>query len=186
MHFWVRPWIQTRKPSLEAKTIERKTIKIKSQKSYWSLYSIWEALSTAKSCQKAIQSISNSTRPSCGVCFAQCVWKDVSCGRKSRSCIIMHQLTTPCIIRQFLAERNIAVLEQPHCLPDLALNNFWFFSSAERIIKGTRFKTRRPWTGPYRQSWEDISERHFEDFIEAWLEGDYHEEEPCILLLEFK
>ena len=43
-------------------------------------------------------------------------------------------------IRQFLAENNIAVLEQPPCLPDLAPCDFFLFPKLKGVIKGTRFQ----------------------------------------------
>jgi len=43
-------------------------------------------------------------------------------------------------IRQFLAEKNIAVLEQPPYSPDLAPCNFVLFPKLDGIIKGTHFE----------------------------------------------
>ena len=43
-------------------------------------------------------------------------------------------------IRQFLAENNIAVLEQPPYSPDLAPCDFFLFSKLKGVIKGTRFQ----------------------------------------------
>ena len=43
-------------------------------------------------------------------------------------------------IRQFLAEKNIAVLQQPPCSPDLALCDFLLFPKLMGIIKGTCFE----------------------------------------------
>ena len=43
-------------------------------------------------------------------------------------------------IRQFLAEKNIAVLEQPPYSPDLALCDLFLFPKLKGIIKGTRFE----------------------------------------------
>ena len=44
-------------------------------------------------------------------------------------------------IRQFLAEKNMAVLEQPPYSPDLAPCDFFLFpTKLKGIIKGTRFE----------------------------------------------
>ena len=43
-------------------------------------------------------------------------------------------------IRQFLAENNIAVLEQPPYSPDLAPCDFFLFPKLKGVIKGTRFQ----------------------------------------------
>ena len=43
-------------------------------------------------------------------------------------------------IRQFLAENNIAVLEQPPYLPDLAPCDFFLFPKLKGVIKETRFQ----------------------------------------------
>ena len=43
-------------------------------------------------------------------------------------------------IRQFLAKKNIAVLEQPPCSPGLAPCDSFRFPKLKGIIKGTRFE----------------------------------------------
>ena len=43
-------------------------------------------------------------------------------------------------IRQFLAEKNITVLEQPPCSPDLALCVLFLFHKLKGIIKVTHFE----------------------------------------------
>ena len=43
-------------------------------------------------------------------------------------------------MRQFLAENNIAVLEQPSYSPDLAPCDFFLFPKLKGVIKGTRFQ----------------------------------------------
>ena len=43
-------------------------------------------------------------------------------------------------IRQFLAEKNITVLEQPPYSPDLAPCDFFLFPKLKGVIKGTRFE----------------------------------------------
>ena len=42
-------------------------------------------------------------------------------------------------IRQFLAERQVAVLDQPPYSPDLAPCDFFLFPKLKGVIKGTRF-----------------------------------------------
>uniref|UniRef100_A0A3B4ZG82 Tc1-like transposase DDE domain-containing protein n=1 Tax=Stegastes partitus TaxID=144197 RepID=A0A3B4ZG82_9TELE len=43
-------------------------------------------------------------------------------------------------IPQFLAEKNISVLEQPPCSPHLALWDFFLFPKLKGVIKGTRLE----------------------------------------------
>ena len=44
------------------------------------------------------------------------------------------------ILRLFLAEKKIALPEQPPYSPDLAPCDFLFFPKLKRVIKGTRFE----------------------------------------------
>ena len=66
-----------------------------------------------------------TTKRSCGVCFAQCARRDKSCGRTNRGCFTTTMPRQH--IRQFLAEKNIGLLEQPPYSPDLVLCYFFLF-----------------------------------------------------------
>ena len=52
----------------------------------------------------------------------------------------MLQLIMPWGILEFLANNNIAVLEQPPYSPDRAPCDFFLFAKLKEVIKGTRFQ----------------------------------------------
>ena len=89
--------------------------------------------STASSCHRARQAISKSARKCSGICFIQGMKRDESCGKTNRGSFTM---TTYLLIQQFLAERNIASLEQTPYSPDLAPCDF---SKHKEIIKRDLF-----------------------------------------------
>uniref|UniRef100_A0A3B5AEK4 Tc1-like transposase DDE domain-containing protein n=1 Tax=Stegastes partitus TaxID=144197 RepID=A0A3B5AEK4_9TELE len=87
---------------------------------------------------------------------------------------LLHHDNTPAhdalSIRQFLAEKNIAVLEQPPYSPHLALWDFFLFPKLKGVIKGTQLQR--------------ILEESFQECMAAWqrrlekcvrLQGDYFE-----------
>ena len=89
-------------------------------------------------------------------------------------------------IRQFLAEKNIAVLEQPPYSPDLALCDSFLFPKLKGIIKGTRFEGVEAIKRAVTTELRGIPEESFQLCIEAWprrmekcirLEGDSFEGE---------
>ena len=71
-------------------------------------------------------------------------------------------------IRQFLAEKNLAVLEQPPYSPDLAPCAFFLFPKLKEIIKGTCFEgveaIKRALTTELRVT----PEESFQQCKEAW------------------
>ena len=87
-------------------------------------------------------------------------------------------------IRQFLAENNIAVLEQPPYSPDLAPCDFFLFSKLKGVIKGTRFQDSKAITTAVTKELRAIPMESFQKCIEAWqqrlekcirAQGDYFE-----------
>ena len=87
-------------------------------------------------------------------------------------------------IRQFLAENNIAVLEQPPYLPDLAPCDFFLFPKLKGVIKGTRFQDSKAITTAVTKELQAIPMKSFQKCIEAWqqrlekcirAQGDYFE-----------
>ena len=89
-------------------------------------------------------------------------------------------------IRQFLAEKNITVLEQPPYSPDLAPCDFFLFPKLKGVIKGTRFEDVEAIKRAVTTELRGIPEESFQQCIEAWqrrmekcirLEGDYFEGE---------
>ena len=89
-------------------------------------------------------------------------------------------------IRQFLAEKNIAVLEQPLYSPDLAPCDFFLFPKLKGIIKGTHFEGVEAIKRAVTTELRGIPEESFQQRMEAWqrrmekcirLEGGYFEGE---------
>jgi len=70
-------------------------------------------------------------------------------------------------IRQFLAEKNIAVLEQPPYSPDLAPCDFFLFPKLKGIIKGTRFEVVEAISRAVTTALRGIPEESFQQCIEA-------------------
>ena len=86
-------------------------------------------------------------------------------------------------IRQFLAENNIAVLEQPPYSSDLAPCDFFLFPKLKGVIKGTRFQDSKAITAVTKKL-RAIPMESFQKCIEAWrqrlekcirAQGDYFE-----------
>ena len=84
--------------------------------------------------------------------------------------------------RQFLAENNIAVLEQPPYSPDLAPCDFFLFPKLKGVIKGTRFQDSKAITTAVTKELRAIPMKSFQKCIEAWrqrlekcirAQGDY-------------
>ena len=71
-------------------------------------------------------------------------------------------------IRQFLAENNIAVLEQPPYSPDLAPYDFFLFPKLKGVIKGTRFQDSKAITTAVTKELRAIPMESFQKCIEAW------------------
>ena len=87
-------------------------------------------------------------------------------------------------IRQFLAENNIAVLEQPPYSPDLAPCDFFLFPKLKGVIKGTSFQDSKAITTAVTKELRAIPMKSFQKCIEAWrqrlekcirAQGDYFE-----------
>ncbi|XP_027233874.2 uncharacterized protein [Penaeus vannamei] len=89
-------------------------------------------------------------------------------------------------IRQFLAEKSIAVLEQPPYSPDLAPCDFFLFPKLKGVIKGTRFEDVDDIKKAVTTELRRIPEESFQECMQAWqrrmrkcirLQGDYFEGE---------
>ena len=140
-----------------------------------------EASSTVSSCHRARRSISKSTKRSCGVCFAQCARRDERLLHHDNASA--HNALS---IRQFLAEKNITVLEKPPCSHDLAPCDFLLFPKLKGIINGTHFEGVEAIKRAVTTELSGIPKESFQQCIEAWqrrmekrirLEGDYFEGE---------
>ena len=84
-------------------------------------------------------------------------------------------------IRQFLAEKNIAVLEKPPYSPDLAPCDFFLFPKLKGIIKGTRFEGVEAIKRAVTTELKGIPEESFQQCTEAWQ----RRMEKCIRLEEY-
>ena len=56
------------------------------------------------------------------------------------SCITIMHLLTPHSVREFLATKQIAVLEHPAFSPDLAPSDFFLFPKIKETLKGRHFE----------------------------------------------
>ena len=88
--------------------------------------------------------------------------------------------------RQFLAERNVAVLNHPPYSPDLAPCDFFLFPKLKEAIKGVRFPDVEAIKKAVTTELKRIPEESFQECMGAWqnrmrkcvrLEGDYFEGE---------
>ena len=99
-------------------------------------------------------------------------------------------------IQQFLAEKNIAVLEEPPYSPSLAPCDFFLFTRLKGINKGTRFESVEAIKRAVTTDLKGIPEESFQQCIGAWqrrmekcirLEGGYFEGETHVVCcLELK
>ena len=71
-------------------------------------------------------------------------------------------------IREFLAENNIAVLEQPPYSPDLDPCDFFLFPQLKEVIKGTRFQGSEAIKTVVTRELRAIPEESFEECVKAW------------------
>ena len=71
-------------------------------------------------------------------------------------------------IRQFLAEKNITVLEQPPYSLDLAPCDFFLFPKLKGIIKGTHFEGVEAIKRAVTMELRGIPEESFQQRMEAW------------------
>ena len=152
--FWPRN--QAQELSVEVSNIADES------KSCWSRSSRWEESSIVSSCYRARRSISESTKRSWGLCFAQRARKDLSWGRKNRGCFTgtMYPLRTPWATgsswpRGRSPYRNNLLI---HLI--LLLMTF-LFPKFKGIFKGTRFKV-------IKRDVKGISEESFWKRLEAW------------------
>ena len=71
-------------------------------------------------------------------------------------------------IRQFLAEKKIAVLEQPPYSPDLAPCDFFLFPKLKGIIKGIHFESVEAIKRAVTTELRGIPEESFQQCIGVW------------------
>lgn len=87
-------------------------------------------------------------------------------------------------IREFLAKKNIAVLEQPPYSPDLAPCDFFLFPKLKEVMKGTRFDDAEDIKKAVTTELRSIPQESFQQCMQAWqrrmdkcirCQGDYFE-----------
>ena len=71
-------------------------------------------------------------------------------------------------VREFLATKQVTVLEHPACLPDLAPSDFFLFPKIKEILKGRHFDdiddNRSNTTGALKA----IPQNRFQNCFEGW------------------
>ena len=83
-------------------------------------------------------------------------------------------------VLQFLAEKNIAVLEQRPYSPDLTPRDFFLFPKAQGGHKGARFEDEQATKKGVTTKLRVITKESFQQCIEAWQ----RRMEKCIRLKE--
>jgi hypothetical protein len=85
-------------------------------------------------------------------------------------------------VKEFLAKKNITVVEHPHYLPDLAPREFFLFSRIRNTLKGEHFDDTDEIKSNTVISLNGISENDFQACFQSWktcmqrcvrAEGDY-------------
>ena len=71
-------------------------------------------------------------------------------------------------IRQFLAEKNVAVLDQPPYSPDLAPCDFFLFPKLKEVIKGTHFSDVETIKTAVTTELRRIPQDSFQECMNAW------------------
>ena len=84
---------------------------------------------------------------------------------------LLHHDNTPAHnalgIREFLAQNNISVLEQPPHSPDLAPCDFFLFPKLKEVTKGTRFQDSEANKTVVTRELRAISKESFQECVEA-------------------
>ena len=177
LDLWVWPRDQTPEPSVKGVCRRRGQRKQDSRgpksSSCWSRSSTRVESSTWSSCHRVRQSTSMSIKRSCGVSVHEKrreLWQDNAPAHNALS------------IGQFLAERNVTVLDHPPYSPDLVPCDFFLFPKLKEVIKGVRFPGMEVTKKAVTTELKRIPEESFQESMEAWqnrmrkcvrLEGDY-------------
>jgi transposase len=85
---------------------------------------------------------------------------------------ILHQDNTPAhnalSVKQFLANHDITVLENPPYSPDLAPCNFYFFPKIKSVLKGTHFLSAEDVKAKTMEILNSLSESDLQNCFERW------------------
>nr|XP_061792327.1 protein GVQW3-like [Nerophis lumbriciformis] len=71
-------------------------------------------------------------------------------------------------VRQFLAEKSVAVLEQPQCSPDLAPWDFFLFPKLKGAIRGNCFEDADDMKVAVTMALRRLPEKAFHECMNAW------------------
>jgi histone-lysine N-methyltransferase SETMAR len=87
-------------------------------------------------------------------------------------------------VKEFLAKKNITVVEHPHYSPDLASSDFFLFPWIKNALKGEHFDETDEIKSNTAIALNEISENDFQACFQSWktrmqrcvlAEGDYFE-----------
>ena len=85
---------------------------------------------------------------------------------------ILHQDNTPAhnalSVKQFLANKNITVLEHPHYSPDLAPCDFYPFPKIKSVLKGTHFVSAENAKAKKAEILNSLTEHDLQNCFEHW------------------
>jgi len=71
-------------------------------------------------------------------------------------------------VREFLATKQIAVLEHPACSPDLAPSDFFLFPKVQEILKGRHFDDIDDIRSNTTAALKAIPQNKFQNCFEGW------------------
>ena len=96
------------------------------------------------------------------------------------------EVNTKLLEKQFLAEKQVTVLEHPPYSPDLAPCDFWLFPKMKSVVKGTHFESVEDIQTRVTGVLKGLKTEAFEGCFRAWRErmhkcvqfhGEYFESE---------
>jgi hypothetical protein len=70
--------------------------------------------------------------------------------------------------REFLASKQITVLKQPPCSPDLAPDDFFLFPKIKEILKGRHFDDIDVIRSNTMAALKAIPQNQFQNCVESW------------------
>jgi len=71
-------------------------------------------------------------------------------------------------VREFLATKQITVLEHPACSPDLAPSDFFLLPNIKEILKGRHFDDIDDIRSNTRAALKAIPQNQFQNYFEGW------------------
>ena len=80
------------------------------------------------------------------------------------------EVNTKLLEKQFLAEKQVTVLEHPPYSPDLAPCDFWLFPKMKSVVKGTHFESVEDIQTRVTGVLKGLKTEAFEGCFRAWWE----------------